>query len=131
MTPGELIDRARSARENAYCPYSGYAVGAAVLGADGEVYVGCNVENVAYSPTLCAERAAIAAMVVAGCRETAEVAIVTADGGMPCGVCRQTLLEFAPDPAMVSVHAAGDDGSYRTVSLAELMPYPFQSENVT
>ena len=89
-----LIEAAQTVRTNAYAPYSVYPVGAAVLGSDGAIYTGCNVENISFGLTMCAERVAIGAMIAAGCRKVTEVAIATRDGGSPCGMCRQTLAEF-------------------------------------
>ena len=97
MSLDRLFEAARQARGRAYAPYSGFRVGAAVLGADGAVFAGCNVENAAYPVGLCAEAGAIAAMVAAGERRLAEV-LVLGDGGAlttPCGACRQRIREFA------------------------------------
>ena len=100
MKPEELMAQAKLAMEKAYAPYSKFQVGAALLGADGEVYTGCNVENAAYSPTMCAERVAIGKAVSNGCREFAALAVCGGPDGKiknfctPCGVCRQVLGEF-------------------------------------
>ena len=91
-----LVDAAWKVRESAYAPYSNFAVGAALLAADGRVFTGCNVENISYGLTNCAERVAIGAAVAAGVREFLAVAVV-ADTGVPispCGACRQVLAEF-------------------------------------
>ncbi|MFO8073533.1 MAG: cytidine deaminase [Polyangia bacterium] len=116
----ELREAARDARSNAYAPYSSLRVGAAVL-ASGRVFAGCNVENASYPVGLCAERAALAAAVTAGCRELQAVAIVTDRGLPPCGMCRQALAEFSPDVPLLLV---GDGGEVET-SLARLLPSPF------
>ena len=101
MTNRELIDLAIKARENAYAPYSGFCVGAALLSADGRVFCGANVENSSYSLTCCAERSALFSAVSSGCREFRAIAVT---GGLkgeingfcqPCGACRQTLAEFS------------------------------------
>jgi cytidine deaminase len=113
----DLIRGAAEARELAYAPYSGYAVGAAVEGADGAVRTGSNIENVSYGGTMCAERVALFKM-------------VSEDGGPPCGLCRQVLLEFAPDPAQVQVLVADTAGGVREYSLAELIPHGFASSEV-
>jgi len=130
MPAPDLIDLAREARKSAYAPYSGYAVGAAVRGADGRVFVGCNVENISYGLSICAERAAIFSMICDGVREISEIAVATKDGGTPCGACLQVLLEFRPDAAAVRVRCAGDDGQEQVFSLRELIPHGFVSADV-
>lgn len=126
---GELLNAARAVRERAYAPYSGYRVGAAVLGG-GAIYSGCNVENVSYPVGLCAERAAIAQMVAAGCTRIEAVAVVTKDGGVPCGMCLQALLEFAEDPSRVTIHCADENNLDRKYALADLFPFGFRSTSV-
>lgn len=126
-----LVRAAASARAHAYAPYSSYAVGAAVLTAAGHVYVGCNVENASYGVTLCAERCAIASMVAAGDVDPVAIAIVTAGPklGPPCGVCRQTLTEFAPDIA-IGLALAGQPAPGRVTTLSVLLPDPFRGDLV-
>jgi cytidine deaminase len=119
----QLIDAARLARERAYAPYSGYQVGAALLTTGGEILVGCNIENAAYPATICAERAAIATAVSNGIQMFSAVAVVTADGAWPCGMCRQVLHEFAPDMLVVVADANGR--VLGESSLAELLPHGF------
>ncbi|MCW5938699.1 MAG: cytidine deaminase [Fimbriimonadaceae bacterium] len=123
----ELLAAATAVRANAYAPYSVYLVGAAVLGSDGQIYAGCNVENVSFGATLCAERSAVSAMVAAGCSEIMAVAVVTRDGGLPCGICVQTMLEFAPDPSSVPVCCMADGGPSLELSLADLAPHSFRT----
>ena len=118
----ELVRQAAAARQAAYAPYSGYQVGAALLGRSGQVYTGCNVENAAYSPTICAERAAVAKAVSEGEREFTALAVVTKDGATPCGVCRQVLCEFAND--MIVLIGDGE-GNTRETTLTELLPDSF------
>ena len=129
MTPDLelLLVRARAVRAQAYAPYSDYSVGAAILGADGQVYVGVNVENVSFGLTVCAERTALGAMVTAGCQELVAVAVSTHDGGSPCGMCRQSLAEFAPNLGSVVVLCAGDNGERHQFTMAELMPAAFRT----
>jgi len=127
----DLIEAARRARENAYAPYSDYKVGAAVRGIDGRIWSGCNVENISYPLGVCAERNAVAEMVRDGCREIAEVAVVTKDGGAPCGGCRQVLLEFTEHPEGVEVHTVDESGVEKTYTLFELIPHAFSSAAVS
>ena len=123
--PDDLLAAARAARAHAHAPYSGFAVGAAVRGASGRVYAGCNVENAAYPEGLCAEASAIGACVASGETRIVE-ALVVADFGRPvtpCGACRQRLREFAADEA--PIHAANAGGVVATFSLGSLLPHSF------
>jgi cytidine deaminase len=122
----ELLSAARSARKKAYAPYSGFRVGAAVLGSDGRIFSGCNVENASFGLTCCAERNAIFAMVAAGVREIREVLVIgeTAEFLPPCGACRQVIAEFAP-PEVV-VHLGNHAGACRDVPVSELIPFIFR-----
>jgi cytidine deaminase len=120
-----LVDDAKAVRPNAHAPYSNFKVGAAIRAASGAVYLGVNVENVAYPEGTCAEAGAIAAMVAAGETEIAEVAVIAdcPDPVTPCGGCRQKLKEFAgPD---VRVTMATLDGAERVMTVAELLPGAF------
>lgn len=120
-----LIDRACTAATYAYVPYSHYPVGAALRATDGTVYGGCNVENASFSPTICAERTALVKAVSEGQRQFDAIAVVTRDGGTPCGVCRQVLAEFAPD---LRVIVADLDGRvHLDTSLRDLLPYSFDA----
>ena len=125
-----LFEAARLAREQAYAPYSGFKVGAALATPDGAVFAGCNVENAAYPVGTCAEAAAIAAMVAAGGRRIAAI-LVIGDGAAlvtPCGACRQRIREFAgPD---TPIHAAGRDGLRRSFTLDALLPFAFGPDNL-
>jgi len=127
MNTNALIEAAQSARPNAYAPYSVYQVGAAILGADGRIYSGVNVENLSYGATVCAERNAIGAMVVAGCREIVAIAVATRDGVTPCGVCRQVIVEFCSDPTSVKVFSIAEDGRINEATVAELLPMRFET----
>lgn len=121
-----LIQAARVARQNAYAPYSGYAVGAAVRTDDGRVFAGCNVENASYGLSVCAERVAAFNAVLAGAPRIVAVAVCTPDGGTPCGACRQTLLEFAADPETCIVWVVKPDEIVQRYTLAELIPHGFR-----
>lgn len=122
MEDGELIALATQVRERAYAPYSHYMVGAALLGASGRAYTGCNVENGVYPLGLCAERAAVAKAVSEGERQFEVIAVVTEDGGTPCGACRQVLSEFGLD---IRVIVASTYGEKRTFTVSELLPEAF------
>ena len=121
----DLLDRARAVQARAYAPYSRFKVGCALRSASGAVFVGANVENASYPQGLCAEGAAVAAMIAAGEQRIAEVAVIGSGNEpcAPCGGCRQLLSEFAP-PA-TPIHMAGLDGSLRTATMAELLPMAF------
>ena len=134
MTDLELIEMAERAREKAYAPYSGFAVGAALLAESGAVFVGCNIENAAFSPTVCAERVALFSAVAAGERDFRAIAIVGARCGEktehacpPCGVCRQVMAELCPRPDFrILLSEAGEVRSYL---LSELYPVGFYPTN--
>lgn len=122
MEDSSLIALAQEARLRAYAPYSGYAVGAALLAASGNIYTGCNVENASYGLTICAERTAVSKAVCAGEREFEAIAVVTENGGSPCGACRQVLAEFSPDMRVLVADAMGNHLAF---ALAELLPAHF------
>ena len=126
----ELFEAAREARERAYAPYSGFRVGAAVRGASGRIYAGCNIENAAYPEGICAEAAALAAMVLAGETHVLEACVVGAGPALatPCGGCRQRLREFAGPGT--PVHVAGPDGLRGSFTLGELLPVSFGPANL-
>ena len=126
----DLFAVALSARASAYAPYSGFRVGAAIRCPDGSVHAGCNVENVAYPEGTCAEAGAIAAMVLAGRTEIAEVVVVadSPEPVTPCGGCRQKLAEFAG--ADVPVVLAGLDGPRVTTSVGALLPGAFATAHM-
>ena len=123
----ELLRVADQAQKMAYAPYSGFAVGAALLAADGAIYAGCNVENASYGLTICAERNAIAHAVLCGARQFTAVAVVTDNGVTPCGACRQVLAEFGP---RMTVIVADTRGNQQVYSLAELLPDAFGPANL-
>jgi cytidine deaminase len=125
-----LIAAALAARANAYAPYSGFAVGAAIRAEDGTLHAGANVENAAYPQTQCAEATAIGAMISAGGRRIAEM-VVLAEGEAlctPCGGCRQRIREFADRDT--PIHLCGPEGVRRTVTLGELLPLSFGPDNL-
>ena len=125
-----LSDAARAVRANAYAPYSNFKVGAAIRAASGEVFSGCNVENVAYPEGTCAEAGAIAAMVAAGQTELTEVYVI-ADSPAPvppCGGCRQKLMEFGQADTRVTL--ATTAGTEINTTLAELLPGAFASAHM-
>ena len=131
MTPEKLVELSKEAMQRAYAPYSGYQVGAALLCADGSVYLGCNIENASYTPTVCGERTAIFKAVSEGKRDFTAIAICGGKNGVitgafpPCGVCRQVMREFCDDDFTVYlVNAEGFD----TVTLADLLPYSFSAK---
>jgi cytidine deaminase len=123
----ELRDKAIDVRARAYAPYSNFKVGAAVRGASGAVYVGCNVENAAYPEGTCAEAGAIAAMVAAGETTLSEVYVVaeSSEPVTPCGGCRQKLAEFGAGDILVTM--ATVQGAEQRATLAELLPGAFAS----
>ena len=131
MTDRELVDLAFTMLERSYVPYSHFPVGAALLCADGAVFTGCNVENAAYGPTICAERTALVKAVSEGRRNGfVKLAVVgrSEDYCWPCGVCRQMLYEFPPD---LTVLVARGDGDFVTLPLKELLPHGFGPESLT
>ena len=126
----KLIDLAKQAANNAYSPYSDFKVGAALLCANGNIYTGCNIENSAFSPTVCAERVAIFKAISEGKREFLKIAVV---GGReevgkqictPCGVCRQVMTEFCDPEAFKIILPHGDE--IKTVLLKDLLPLSFK-----
>jgi len=122
-----LIRQAKGVQEKAYAPYSNYQVGAALLGASGRVYTGCNVENAVYPETICAERAAVVKAVSEGERDFVAIAVFTRDGGSPCGACRQVLNEFS---STMSVFIADQKGNVRETTSGALLPDHFGPHNL-
>lgn len=121
----ELIRLAREVREKAYCPYSQFAVGAALVSKQGRIYTGANVENSSYSLTICAERAAIIKAVNAGDLDLDTLCVIGSEEGYtyPCGACLQVMAEFAPH---LNIIVTDRSGSYRIHQLQELLPFQFQ-----
>lgn len=130
-----LARAALEARKNAWAPYSGFTVGAALLCADGTVYTGCNVESASYSPSCCAERVAFYKAVSTGVREFAALAVAGGKAGEPprgfcppCGVCRQVMAEFCAGDFLVIL--AKSESERKTAALAELLPLRFGPESL-
>lgn len=133
MRPEKLIhlaDAAVAARRMAYAPYSGFAVGAAVATADGQLFTGCNVENASYGGCLCAERVAAAAAVAAGHRHWQALAIALPGGGTPCGICRQFLSEFAEDLLILAIDTDRPTAPPHRYQLQQLYPHGFSGRDL-
>ena len=130
MTNNELIARAMEAASNAYIPYSGFRVGAALLTKSGRVYLGCNIENASFSPTCCAERVAFFKAISEGERAFEAIAIVGGKEGRwevqcpPCGVCRQVMSEFCDATTFRVILGNGEE--LTELTLADLLPYRFE-----
>lgn len=124
-----------SARNSSYSPYSGVRVGAALLTASGKIYTGCNIENAAFSPTVCAERVAFFKAISEGEKEFAAIAVSGGANDLPdelfspCGVCRQVMAEFC-DPDKFKIFLVKSENEYKELTLKELLPYGFGKENV-
>ena len=135
MTKEELCALAIDAMKMAYVPYSGYTVGAALLTSTGKVFTGCNIENAAFTPTVCAERTAIFKAVSEGERKFEMIAVAGGKGGVvngefpPCGVCRQVMAEFC-SPEFPVLFVVGD-GKYTEHTLGEILPNAFYPNFVT
>jgi cytidine deaminase len=121
---------ALGAMSRAYAPYSNFRVGAALQDKDGRVFIGCNVENASFGGTICAERAALAAALVAGSRTFDRLVVATeaTEPTPPCGVCRQVLVQFAPAIEVISVTAGGQEARW---TLDALLPSPFTPHSLT
>lgn len=135
MTPLELVNMAIEAREHAYVPYSGFAVGAALLTKEGKVYQGCNIENSAFGPTNCAERTAFFTAVYQGERDFEAIAVVGGKAGKPiselcapCGVCRQVMREFCKND--FKIYLSRGDGTVLEKSLEDMLPFSFSKEDL-
>ncbi|MCQ2913674.1 MAG: cytidine deaminase [Alphaproteobacteria bacterium] len=125
-----MLDMARKAIENAYCPYSKFPVGAVIKAESGKLYASCNVENAAFPAGSCAEQGAISAMVCGGDRKIKEI-VVMGDGEAlvsPCGSCRQRIREFGDENTVVYI--CDRKGVRKTLTLKELLPYSFGPENL-
>lgn len=135
ITNEELIKQAIEARKKSYSPYSHFQVGAAILYSKGKVYTGCNIENAAFSATICAERTAIFKGVSNGQQRFEKIAIVGGKEGEaldycpPCGVCRQVMREFA-NPKEFVILLAKSETEYKEYTLSQLLPEDFGPENL-
>ena len=127
MTREELKAAAVAMLDRAYIPYSHFSVVAAPLCSDGPVFPGCNIENAAYSPTICAERTAVAKAVSEGHTDFVRIVVAgrSKDYCVPCAVCRQVLREFAPDIEVICLNGAGEE---KVFTLPELLPHSFGPE---
>lgn len=124
----KLVQTAIQASQHAYIPYSEYAVGAALQTDNGMVFTGCNIENAAYPATICAERTALVKAVSEGYQSFDAIAVVTRDGGSPCGMCRQMMYEFAPE--MTVIIADLDGKVHHVLPLSELLALGFGPSNL-
>lgn len=131
MNSKELIKSAIEAREKAYCPYSNFKVGAAVLFEDGKIYTGCNIENASFGGTNCAERTAMFKAVSEGNRVLKEIALIGDPNNYtyPCGICRQVLTEFA-ESGDVKVYIIKNENDYIVKTIEELMPGSFTKKDL-
>ncbi len=129
VDPSELIAAAKEAQGRAYAPYSGYPVGAALEDEAGRIFRGCNVENVSYPVGICGERVAIGTMIAGGGSLIRQIAVVTRDGGTPCGMCLQALLEFS-DPDETVVHVGDGSDAVTSYRFRDLLPRGFSSKVV-
>lgn len=134
MTDKELVSLAKKAAENAYAPYSGHCVGAALETKNGKVFLGCNIENASFTPTVCAERTAFFKAVSEGEHEFSKIAVVGGKGHdftdyfTPCGVCRQVMSEFCDDDFTVIFGKNGDE--YFKTTLSEILPFRFSPSDL-
>jgi cytidine deaminase len=128
--PMELVMLALKARENAYVPYSGFHVGAALAADNGKIYTGCNIENASYGATICAERTAISKAISDGAKEIMAIAVASDSEAatMPCGVCRQVINEFcSPD---MPLYLSDKDGIYEVFTFNEILPHSFKKSDL-
>ncbi len=122
-----LLEVAANARKMAHAPYSRYKVGAALLAGSGNVYAGCNVENASYGLSICAERTAYVKAVSDGEREFPAIAVVTDNGGSPCGACRQFMAEFGLDSIVI---LSDKKGNYSITTVSQLLPDAFTADKL-
>ncbi|MBI3957536.1 MAG: cytidine deaminase [Chloroflexi bacterium] len=123
----QLVNAALAARDRSYAPYSRYRVGSAVLTEDGTIVTGCNVENASYGATICAERVALTRAVAEGKRDFVAIAVATADGGTPCGICRQVMVELGSE---MDVFISDSAGALLSTSVRALLPDSFDGSGL-
>ena len=137
MDKNMLAKLAVKAAENAYAPYSGFKVGAALLASSGKIYTGCNIENASFSPTVCAERNAFFSAINAGERNFECIAVAGVKNGnisgicTPCGVCRQVMAEFCSENFLVLSVKNNEGTDFEEYTLSDLLPFSFGSDNFT
>ena len=135
MNVEELIQQATNSLQYSYAPYSNFKVGAALLTEEGHIYTGCNIENASYTPTVCAERTAFSKAISEGKKRFVAIAIVGGKDGIitdycpPCGVCRQTMMEFC-DPKEFQIILSNSNKEYKSYRLEELLPLGFGPKNL-
>ncbi len=122
-----LIQQAIEAQKRSYSPYSEYKVGAALMTKDGKVFTGCNVENAVYGEAICAERTAVVKAVSEGYQDVEVMAVVTPNGGFPCGACRQVMNEFNSN---MTVIVLDENKKIQEFNLSELLPHNFGSQHL-
>ncbi|MBE6991208.1 MAG: cytidine deaminase [Ruminococcaceae bacterium] len=129
MTDTQLIQLAEQMLSRSYAPYSKFCVGAALLGKNGKVYTGCNIESAAFGATICAERCALSTAVADGCREFETIAVISSadDYCSPCGICRQLIFEFGQDTRVLCARNSED---YKEYKISELLPLGFGPSNL-
>ena len=124
MNDKELYNIAKSALVKAYAPYSNFSVGAALLGANGQVYTGVNVENSSFGATICAERTAFTKAISEGCKEFSAIAVTSSEGeAFPCGICRQFMFEYGDDLRII---VGNNENELRSFTISELLPHGFR-----
>lgn len=128
METSDLIGLAKKARENAYAPYSDFKVGAVLLAEDGQVFTGCNVENVSYGDAICAEKVAVIKAIAEGVSRFSKLVVLTdaENPASPCGSCRQILFEFSPNLLVIMANL---NGFVKEMNISELLPYAFSLKN--
>ena len=123
----KLVQAARTAQKNAHAPYSNYKVGAAILTKNDDIVTGCNVESSSYGLTCCAERTALYSAIAQGHKHFIELAVVTENGGTPCGACRQVIWDLCGN---IPIYISDEDGNIEKTTSKDLLPNAFDSEKL-